>query len=166
MNETPDKETLLLWAQAQLDANRLQQDANTIERRRESIALQVIEAAQHLSQEVRLLMHEIRQWRESLAKQAAWQDRVFEDIANRIERLERNQVLMLTEHSPQKQQDAAAELEAELPIRRELQRRSRNLSKLEEQAANYGSLDVPLKLQNSIEAEKERIAELEEKLGR
>lgn len=164
MSEQPDKETLLQWAQAQLDANRLQQDANTIERRKQAIALQVIEAAQHLGQEVRLLLHELRLTREAQQKQAIWQDKVFEDIANRIERLERNQVLMLTENNPQKRAAASDELEHELALRKELKRRYRNLNKLQEQAAEYGSLDVPLKLANSIEAERERIAELEEKL--
>lgn len=165
MSEQPDKETLLQWAQAQLDANRLQQDANNIERRRQSIALQVIESAQHLAQEVRLFLHELRQAREAQVKQAIWQDRVFEDIANRIERLERNQVLMLTENNPQKRTEASQGLERELATRQELKKRYRNLSKLQEQAAEYGNVDTPLKLMNAIEAEQERIAELEEKLS-
>lgn len=164
MSEQPDKETLLKWAQAQLDANRLQQDANNIERRKQAISLQVIEAAQHLAQEVRLFLHEIRLSREAQQKQAVWQDRVFEDLANRIERLERNQVLMLTENNPQKRTAASQDLEQELGVRKELKKRYGNLNKLERQAAEYGELDVPLKLSNSIEAERERIAELEEKL--
>ncbi|MCL4301592.1 MAG: DUF2513 domain-containing protein [Anaerolineae bacterium] len=49
-------------------------------------------------------------------------------------------------------------------LKSQLIRRYNNLNELEEQAANYGAAVVPLELKNQIKAEKEAIAELEEKL--
>jgi hypothetical protein len=48
--------------------------------------------------------------------------------------------------------------------KRQLEIRRKNLNRLEEQAAGYGSLDVPLWLQNKIELEEREIARLEGKL--
>lgn len=49
-------------------------------------------------------------------------------------------------------------------LKSQLIRRYNNLNELEEQTANYGAVAVPLELKNQIKAEKEAIAELEEKL--
>lgn len=49
-------------------------------------------------------------------------------------------------------------------LKSQLIRRYNNLNELEEQAANYGAVAVPLELKNQIKAEREAIAELEEKL--
>lgn len=49
-------------------------------------------------------------------------------------------------------------------LKSQLIRRYNNLNELEEQSANYGAVAVPLELKNQIKAEKEAIAELEEKL--
>lgn len=49
-------------------------------------------------------------------------------------------------------------------LKSQLIRRYNNLNELEEQAANYGAAVVPLELKNQIKAEREAIAELEEKL--
>lgn len=49
-------------------------------------------------------------------------------------------------------------------LKSQLIRRYNNLNELEEQAANYGAAAVSLELKNLIQAEKEAIAELEEKL--
>jgi hypothetical protein len=48
--------------------------------------------------------------------------------------------------------------------RSQLQRRYRNLQKLKEQLALYGSLEAPLRLLNQIEAEEQKIAEIEARL--
>lgn len=50
-------------------------------------------------------------------------------------------------------------------LRRQLDIHRKNLSNLEEQAALYGKLDVPLKLVNQIELEKEEIRRLEAELA-
>ena len=163
----PDKETLLKWAEAQLDANRIEQSRLNIERRKEQMSLEAIASTEHLKQEVRLLLFEARKMLDYLQKHALKDDAIqdiFEAMADRIERLERNQVLMLTENNPQKRQAASDTLEEELTIRNELKRRRRNLAKLEQRAAGYGALQVPLELQNQIEAEQEKISGLEARL--
>lgn len=83
----------------------------------------------------------------------------------RDERTEDILLLLLTEHSPQKIQEAAEDLEAEIAERKQhqkvlLRQRRRNLAKLQEQAASYG-LRVPLDLANDIEAEEEAVSELQ-----
>lgn len=49
-------------------------------------------------------------------------------------------------------------------LRRQLARHHANLNKLREDAAIYGAGDVPLRLQNQIEVEQHRIAEIEAEL--
>lgn len=56
----------------------------------------------------------------------------------------------------------SSELES---AKHQLEIHQKNLRKLEEQAALYGPLDVPLKLPNSIELEKKEIARLEMKIA-
>jgi hypothetical protein len=50
-------------------------------------------------------------------------------------------------------------------LKRQLEIHLRNLHKLEEQRAGYGSLDVPLKILNQIEFEKEEIARIEKEIA-
>lgn len=85
----------------------------------------------------------------------------------RAERTDDILLLLLTERSNQKIEEAREDLEAEMAERKDIQRKllrqhRRNLNKLQQQAANYG-LDVPLHLQNEIEAEEQAIAELRER---
>jgi len=139
------------------------QDANTLERRRQGIQFQVIEAAASLTQETRLLLGELRNAQELQAKQWLWLDKVIEDLANRMDRQERNTALLLTEGHKEDKLDAATELENEASIRTQLKRHYRNLNKLNERAAEYGG-DVPLNILNKIEAEQEAINRLEDQL--
>jgi len=90
---------------------------------------------------------------------------LFSSVSERIERIERNQVLLLTENNPQKVEQARAELEIELAIKQELRKRQRNLNKLKNKAAEYGTIDVPLDLENKIEAEQEAIERLKSELA-
>ena len=165
---TPDIiKQLLQVARAQEDANRIEQSKLNIERRKETATLEILSSSQHLSQDVRQLIVEVRQLLDYFRSYALKEDAIrdmFESIAERIERLERNEILLLTENNPQKRVEAAQELEQELATKGQLKRRLRNLNKLLEQAAEYGELDVPLKVRNAIEAEQEKIAELESKL--
>jgi len=159
-----NNENLLAWAQAQLDRNRLLQDANTLERRRQGIQFQVIEAAASLTQEVRLLIGELRRKQDSQDKQWLWLDKVIEDLANRMDRQERNMALLLTEGNRDDKLDAAQVLENERSIRTQLKKHYKNLNKLNEQAAEHGT-DIPLNLLNKIEAEQAVIAGLEDRLN-
>ena len=159
-----NNDNLLAWAQAQLDRNRLLQDANTLERRRQGIQFQVIEAAASLTQEVRLLIGELRRRQDSQDKQWLWLDKVIEDLANRMDRQEHNTMLLLTEGNKEDKLDAAQVLENERSIRTQLKRHYKNLNKLKEQEAEHGG-DVPLNLLNKIEAEQAAIAQLEDQLN-
>jgi hypothetical protein len=51
-------------------------------------------------------------------------------------------------------------------LTRQLQTHQKNLNRLEEQAAQYGAPETPLSLLNGIDAEKEAIAYIEQKLAR
>lgn len=103
--------------------------------------------------------------------------KVFQDIREinhllaeaerRAERTDDILLLLLTEKSPQKVQEAMDDLEAEM-AERETDRRKllrvhlRNLAQLREQAAAHGSL-LPLSLLNEIQAEEQAIEELKQK---
>lgn len=158
-----DNEALLSLARAQVDANRLKQDELNLERRRQAIPLQVIEAAASLSQEIRFFLPEVKKDRETFYKNIIWLDKVYEDLSNRLERLEHLVGLLLVEGNSDRKREAGQELEQEASIRRQISKRRRNLNKLKEQAAEHGS-DVPLGLQNQIEAEEAEITRLEKEL--
>ena len=104
--------------------------------------------------------------------------KVFRDIriikaqqiesARHRERTDDILLLLLTERSPHKVEEAREDLEAEIAERETdrrklLRQHTRNLARLKEQAAAYGALAVPLELQNQIEAEAEAIRELKKK---
>lgn len=158
-----DNAALLELAKAQVDANRLKQDELNLERRRQAIPLQIIEAAATLSQDFRQLMTEVRQDRKTYKGQFEWIDKIYEDLADRMDRLEHLIGLILIEGSKQEKKDAQQVLDNENSIRRQLKKRYRNLNKLDEQAAGYG-MDIPIQLLNAIEEEKAAIVDLEEKL--
>jgi hypothetical protein len=86
------------------------------------------------------------------------------EAERRAERTDDILLLMLTEKSPQKIEDAREDLEAEI-AEREAERRKllkvhrRNLDRLNEQAAQHG-LRVPLELANEIDAEQASIEDL------
>ena len=50
-------------------------------------------------------------------------------------------------------------------LRRQLAKYRSNLNKLRERAASYGTLEVPLSLENDIENHEQIIAEIEEQLS-
>lgn len=163
---SPDQlNAILAAAEAQREATRQKQAELNLQSRQQMIALEQIAGTEHLSQDVRQFIKDVGDFLEYLKRQAIWQDRIFEDIANRIDRLESNMLLLLTEHSQQKIETARQELEQEKPTRAELSKRRRNLAKLKQQAANYGAIDVPLVLQNKIEAEELAIEELNQNLN-
>jgi hypothetical protein len=89
------------------------------------------------------------------------------EAERRAERTDDILLLLLTERSPQKIDEAREDLEAEI-AEREAERRkllkvhNRNLARLNEQAAGHG-LRVPLDLANEIDAETEAIEELKGK---
>ena len=90
------------------------------------------------------------------------------EAARHRERTDDILLLMLTERSPQKVTEAREDLEAEIAERETdrrklLRQHTRNLARLREQAAAYGSLAVPLELANQIEAEEEAVRELKRK---
>ncbi|GIK42430.1 MAG: hypothetical protein BroJett011_62630 [Chloroflexota bacterium] len=153
--------------QAQLDANRLKQSELNIKRRQEAAALETISSTEALKQDVRQLIVETRQLldylRQSALKDDALQD-WFEQLAHRVERLESGMMLVLMGKLESSQVRAAATRIVDETGREHRQRLKsqylRNLAVLEEQAAQYGAGNVPLDLQNQIDAEHERILEL------
>lgn len=94
-------------------------------------------------------------------------NRRLAEAERRSERTDDILLLLLTERSPHKIEEAREDLEAEIAERERNRRKllgqhRRNLAKLEEQAASYG-LQVPLNLANEIEVEQAEIARLEGK---
>lgn len=88
------------------------------------------------------------------------------ELERRHERTDDILLLLLTERSQRKIGEAVEDLEAEIAERDATQRKllrqhKRNLAKLNERAAAYGALSVPLELRNEIEAEEETIVEIE-----
>lgn len=161
-------EKLSALAKAQEDANRLKQSELNILRRKEQEALNQIEETVKLRHEVQRLINELDILAEQITGYISGQQLVVQEIRQlkrEMENLQSNMVLLLTEHNPIKTRQAIDELDNSLTIKKQLRQLYKNLAKLEQQAGKYGSLDVPLKLQNSIEAEQEKIAELEEKLS-
>lgn len=161
-------EKLSALAQAKEDANRLKQSELNILRRREQIALDDIDQTTKLRYEVKRFIIELKKLADEIVASSLGQKLVLLEVRqlkSEMEQLQSNMVLLLTERNPVKITQAIDELDNILTIKKQLKQRRKNLAQLEEQAAKYGSLDVPLKLQNSIEAEQEKIVELEEKLA-
>jgi hypothetical protein len=153
--------------QAQLDANRLKQSELNLRRRQEAMALETISSAEALKQDVRQLIIETRQLldylRQSALKDDALQD-WFEHLASRIERLESGMMLVLMNKldSPSVRAEAGrtvADIDREHRQRLKSQH-LKNLATLKEQAAQFGAGKAPLDLQNQIDAEQERLEEL------
>lgn len=161
-------ERLSALAKAQEDANRLKQSELNILRRKEQEALNQIEETVKQRHEVQRLINELDTLADEISAYTSGQQLIVQEVRqlkSEIEGLQSNMVLLLTERNPIKVTQAIDELENNLTLKKQLRQHRRNLAQLNEQAAKYGSLDVPLKLQNSIEAEQEKIAELEEKLN-
>lgn len=158
------------YAKALEEKNRIEQSRLNIDKRKEQLQLDVIASSEHLKQEVRLVISEIREFVCKQIQRDEWQDKMIEELLARIEnieerldRLDHNQIILLA-HNPEKREQARRELEEETQLRSLLKKHIQNLNKLKEQAANYGATNTPLELSNRIEAEEIKVAELQERL--
>lgn len=152
-------------AQAQQEANRLKASELNILRRKEQVGLDEREATVKLRAEVGAMILALRELSEEIvAGRLALQliSRRIDELTKQQEQIESNMILLLTEHSPERVRQAAEIAETDLSRRRLIRKYRDNLDKLQEQAAEYGPLDVPLKIQNAIEMIKGKIAEIEE----
>lgn len=161
-------ERLSALAQAQLEANKLKQSEINILRRREQIALDDIDETTKLRHEVQRHIIELDKLANEIAASLLAQKLVGMEIRQlkaEMEQLQGNMVLLLTERNPVKITQAIDELDTILTLKKQLKQHKRNLAQFQEQSAKYGQLDIPVKLINSIEAEQDKIAELEDKLN-
>lgn len=161
-------ERLSALAQAQLEANKLKNSEINILRRREQIALDDIDETTKLRHEVQRHIIELDKLANEIAASLLAQKLVIMEIRqlkNEIEQLQSNTILLLTERNPVKITQAIDELDTILTLKKQLKQHKRNLAQFQEQSAKYGQLDIPVKLINSIEAEQDKIGEIEEKLS-
>lgn len=155
--------------QAQLDSNRLKQSELNLRRRQEAVQLETISSTEALKQDVRQLILETRQLLDYLRQSALRDDALhdwFDNLSYRIERLESGLMLVLINKldSPQIKNEARHIVS---DIDREHRQRLRsqhlkNLTALEERAARHGAGNVPLDLQNQIDAEREKIKAIDD----
>lgn len=153
-------EKLSALAQAKQEANRLQASELNILRRKEQTALLQIEETAKLRFEVKELILELDKLAEQIGAsiaaqqlQAAQLKALREDVG----KIDDNMLLLLTEHNPQAVKAAIDETSNRKLIRQH----QKNLDKLLEEAATYGSGNEPLKLKNQIERERQALEELE-----
>jgi hypothetical protein len=157
---------ILKHTQALLDANRLEASRQNLERRREAAQLESISSTEALKQDVRQLTFEVRQLLDYIRQNMLLSDDAlrdyFEHLSHRIEGLETGMMLVLMNKldSPQVKQQAQT-LINENHQQRLRSQHVKNLTILEERAAKYGSNNVPLDLQNEIDAEREALRKLE-----
>jgi len=160
-------EKLSALAQAHQEANRLKQSENNILRRREQIALDDIDQTTKLRYEVQRLILELDKLADEIAASLLAQKLVVQEVRQlkaEMEQMQSNMVLLLTEKSQVRIQEATKELEDVLTLKKQLRQHKKNLAQFKEQAAKYGALDIPLRITNQIEAEQDSIAEIEEQL--
>ena len=92
-------------------------------------------------------------------------DKLCTELGRWLERTDDILILLLTEKSPQKIEEAREDLQEFIDLRQEsknklVRKRIKNIDKLKGQAAEYGSIDTPLALLNKIEAEQEELDRL------
>lgn len=173
MTAQPDKEELLKWAEAQLDANRIEQSKLNIERRKEGLQLGLIEAGQNQAQETRLLRGKVQELLEYLQRHALRDDAIqdfHKNISERFETIERGLMLVLMERldSPQTQAEAQRvvdSLQTTLTSeskKRQLARWYNNLNRLEEKRA---AGDDSIATLNKIDEAKNEITRLETEIN-
>lgn len=153
-------EVLKQQAEADREANRLKQAEVNALRRREQMSLDEREATVKLRYEVQQLKTGLEQLSEEISATIGSQQLLVAQIKRLqelVEKIDDTMLLLLTEHS----QEALKEAIDETSTRKLKRRYQRNLDKLKEQAAGYGSLEVPLSLQNKIEAEERKLEELD-----
>lgn len=157
-------DALIAHTKAAEDANRLKQTEINLLRRREQFSLDEREATVKLRAEVERFISELRNLSEDIsANIAASQlsrnkiDRLSQEIGD----LEQGLYAVLSRDLAEMRR-SKDRLGQHIERRQELETHYRNLEKLQQQAAEYGPLDIPLKTSNAIEALKAKIAEIEE----
>lgn len=153
-------EVLKQQVKADEEANRLRQAEVNALRRREQMSLEEREATVKLRYEVQQLKTGLEQLSEEISATIGSQQLLVAQVKRLqelVEKIDDTMLLLLTEHSQQAVKEAIDETNA-----RKIKRQHfRNLAKLREQAAQYGALEVPLSLQNKIEAEERKLEELD-----
>lgn len=147
-------------ARAQEDANKLKASELNILRRAEQWAMEEREATVKLRSEVERLITDLRELSEHLAaNNMALQvlTKEFRALREEVGKVDDNTLLLLTEHNPQ----AVTKAIDETSKRKLIRQHQKNLDKLLEEAATYGSGNEPLKLKNQIERERQALEELE-----
>lgn len=153
-------EVLKQQAEIEKEANRLKQAEVNALRRREQMSLDEREATVKLRYEVQQLKTGLEQLSEEISATIGSQQLLVAQVKRLqelVEKIDDTMLLLLTEHS----QEAIREAIEETSKRKLRRKYQRNLDKLKEQAAEYGSLEVPLSLQNRIEAEERKLEELD-----
>lgn len=151
---------LSAYARAQEAANQIEQRKLQALLRRENIFLAIVETTQQLTSDVRELLQCMRE--RNLADDAVRE--FFIELSEQIERLERNQVLLLTEHNQSGIARAIEDTVGNAAQRKLMRQYLKNLAHLREQAAIYGT-DVPLELVNKIERTLEDIERLKKEMN-
>ena len=153
-------EALSRIAKAKEDDNRLRQSETNILRRREQIALDDIDQTTKLRHEVQRLILELDKLAEYIGASIAaqqLQSAQIKALREDVGKIDDNMVLLLTEHN---QQAVTAAID-ETSNRKLKRQHQKNMDKLLEEAATYGSGNEPLKLKNQIERERQALEELE-----
>lgn len=138
--------------QAQVDA----QIRQVTERNRVGIAMDTNEKVAGIAEQlpaVFLAIHGIREW--------------CKEASKRLDRMDEVALIQLSGRSSD-HRERVAELKKELDEEhneRLLAQEYENLQELEQQAAQFGSIDQPLKLLNQIKKTRQRISELEVQIG-
>lgn len=161
MEFDPDAlEKLSNYAQAQDAANRIEQRRLDAILRREQLFLETIKKIETLDEDVRKLL---RSMRERCMVDDTLRNFIIE-LSEQIERLERNQILLLTEHSQNTIREAISETIGTAHQRSLLRQYIKNLDYLQQQAAFYGPTKIPLEIANNIEATIEDIETLKREM--
>lgn len=160
-------EKLSAHIKAQEEANRLKISEINILRRREQLSLDEREATVKLRAEVERLVTALRELSEEIAANRMANQLTGQRLAQKIELL--NQEVADVEkglysalsRDIAEMRKSRDKLGTHIGRREELQTHYHNLEKLQAQAAKFGPLDVPLKIQNQIEELQNKINELE-----
>lgn len=154
-------EKLSALAQAQQEANRLKNSELNILRRKEQEALLSLEETTKLRHEVQRLINELDKLAEEIGASISAQQLLtaqIKSLREQVGQIDDNMLLLLTEHS-----NEAVKVAIDETSKRKLIRQHRkNLDKLQEEAATYGSGNEPLKLKNQIEREQQALDDLED----
>lgn len=153
-------EKLSALARAKEDENKLRASELNILRRREQIALSQIEETATLRHEVQRLILELDKLAEQIGASIAAQQlqaAQIKALREDVGKIDDNMLLLLTEHSQPAIDDAIDQTSK----RKRKRQHRKNLDKLLEEAATYGSGNEPLKLKNQIDREQQTLEELE-----